>query len=579
MKRLVNLCIAALATLGVMAAVLFAAPAALALAVVEHAYGHLSETDGRWLGSHRLEDGNLGLCLQLTKAPPEGSNITYVPGAGLNWYSTDDSARLAYLGRQWLLTHDANEASAAQLAAWTITGLNGHDDAFYAQRANGDAAAVLARARAMRTEIDGPNGASRSVTATVAFADIAGNGGAGATVQSDLFVDFLAGGVTRLPAGLHPGFITLTGATFDDGSVERVVTNGESLAVHPTAGTPTSHVTAKAEFGGLPYGNGFWAAEAPSTVQTLLVPQPALAVASATASADVNTDAPFSPAVATLTSSQTASPGAAIHDSLDLSLATPPTDQPKVAAEQPMVAAEQSTGASSPEIAVGDTSSPWPASDDTSQPLAASPALDPLGASPATDSLGGWGTYTSADGQTLPIPVTIRSTLLGPFASQPTPAAQAPDGSDVVCRVETVADAGPGSYSTPDCVVTAAGFYVWTETIDPADTPLEKGGARVKPWASPFGTATEVTLVTAPPPPPPSTTPPTPTAPPTESTPPPAPPVVTPTRTAVALPHDLASTGAEGVPWWVVWAIGALIAAGIATRLVSKHERFHRRRR
>ena len=573
MKRLVNLSLAAFAALAVVATVLFTAPAAFALTVVEHAYGHLSETDGRWLGSHRLTDGNLGLCLQLTKAPPEGSDTTYVDGASLGWYSADDQARLAYLGRQWVQSHDAIDASAAQLAAWTITGLDGHDDAYYARRANSDAGAVLDRARAMRAEIDGARGASRSVTATVTLTGRVDNGGAGATVQSDLFVDFLAGGVTQLPPGTNTGSITLTGATFDDGSTQQAVTNGQTMAVHPSAGTATSEVTARADYTNLPYGDAFWVAEAPAAVQTLLVPPAGLAEAHASTSGVIKTELPFFPAVDTQTSTQSARVGASIHDTLDLSLAAAPTAPPKAEADEAPFATVQASASGA--IAESAPASPAQAATAPAGPSPTATALEPDAArSPAVDRLDEWGTYTSTDGQTLPIPVIIRSTLLGPFDTAPAPAPQAPDGSSVVCRVETPAEHGPGSYSTPDCTVPAAGYYVWTETIDAADTPLEKGGARVRPWKSPFGSATEVTLVATPPPPAPPVAPPT-TPPSTETLPPPT---ATPSSAAI-LPHQLASTGSQPVPGWVIWAVVAAIATGVAARLVSKHERFHRRRR
>jgi hypothetical protein len=665
MKRLLTPLSAALAALAVLAGALFTAPPAFAVSVVSHGYGHLWAADGRsWLGSHLLDDGNLGLCLQLTKAPPEGSSIGYISGNSLGWYSRDDTPRLAYLGRNWLLSHDPIEASAAQLAAWSITGLGSHDDAYYAQRANGDAAAVLDRARQMRAIMDGPGGASRSVTATVNFADIAGSGGAGATVQSDLFVDFLSGGVTRLDPDLHAGTITLTGATFDDGSTSRSVSNGEKYTVHPIADTPASEIIAETEYSQLPYGDAFWVAGAPSTVQTLLVPPATLAEARASTSALVSTDLPFFPAVSTQTSAQTAVTGAAIHDTLDLALATPPVEVPRVAAGAATPAAASADAASSanaPSTKAPAASAPSASAPSASAPAANEPAANapsanddaprstdtsvgsgvagsaaagsaaadsavpnsttpnselpssrpttgdstdsdraeseppsagPGSAGPGTegtegiegiegiDRLDQWGTYTAADGQVLPIPVTIRSTLLGPLDSAPTPAPQPPDGSGVVCRVETVAEQGPARYTTPDCVLPAPGFYVWVETIDPADTAAEKGGARVRPWRSPFGTATEVTSATTPPPPPAPPAPPTSAPPNTPNTTPGVAPVQPPKAGPPAtLPHDLASTGSQGVPWWLAWGVASLIAAGLAARLVSKHERFHRRRR
>jgi hypothetical protein len=226
------------------------------------------------------------------------------------------------------------------------------------------------------------------------------------------------------------------------------------------------------------------------------------------------------------------------------------------------------------------------AADDSTGPAPSAEASIAAGdrAAEAVDRLDQWGTYTASDGQVLPIPVTIRSTLLGPLDAEPAPAPQAPDGSGVVCRVETLAEQGPARYITPDCVLPAPGYYVWVETIDPADTPAEKGGGRVRPWRSPFGTATEVTLATTPPPAtPPATTPPAPppsVQPTPASTPPGAQPPKPPNAAPpAALPQVLASTGSQSLPPWSLWSVAALIAAGLGARLVSKHERFHRRRR
>jgi hypothetical protein len=67
----------------------------------------------------------------------------------------------------------------------------------------------------------------------------------------------------------------------------------------------------------------------------------------------------------------------------------------------------------------------------------------------------------------------------------------------VVCTVEVIAT-GVGEYRTPDCVLPAAGWYVWTEKIDPDRTSAEQGGARVLPWVSDFGIAAEVTRAVMP---------------------------------------------------------------------------------
>ncbi|MEB0001300.1 hypothetical protein QN367_19765, partial [Cryobacterium sp. RTS3] len=69
------------AALLVVTGALVVGPAAVALRALEHAYGFVATTpDHSWLGSHRLDDGNLGFCLNVSKHPPEGNHFLYQRG-------------------------------------------------------------------------------------------------------------------------------------------------------------------------------------------------------------------------------------------------------------------------------------------------------------------------------------------------------------------------------------------------------------------------------------------------------------------------------------------------------------------
>ncbi|TQL52824.1 hypothetical protein [Subtercola boreus] len=542
-KHLVTLS-AVLAALLALCGSLFLGSTASALPVVSHGFGHLWAADGRsWIGSHRLADGNLGLCLQVQYAPPEGSDTEYQLGTNLGWVSADDAARLAYISRKWTSGEGPNVTAAAQLATWAITGLGSHDMAWYAQRANDAASTVLARAVSMREIMDAPLGASRGVSARLALTLPGGSTG---TVRSDLIVDYLSGGPTKEPSGRRTGTLTLKGATFADGSSVHQVGNGETSTVIPSDGTALSDVTADVAYTDLPYGDAFYVARSRPGIQSLLVPPPGGMSAAAHAHGGDISPLPFAPAVQTQTSSSEAVVGAHLTDSLELKLAP----RPKLSAEADEVGAPEEAGL-------------------------------------ATATLSEWGVYRDSEGALQPVPVTVRSTLWGPFAERPARQDVVPPGAVAVCTVKVLAENGPGLYRTPDCVLPAEGYYVWTETIDPADTSTAHGGDRILAWASPFGAADETTHALTPPPPPTppaatetpiptpaATPPPTPTP-----TPPPTPGSQVTTTTAAGGGSVLASTGRDleaSAPWLVA---GSTALALGATALGSVLLRRTRRRR
>ena len=118
-------------------------------------------SDGWWIGSWSLADGSRGFCIDLGGRAPTGHELEPTDAASLGRFSDDDRARLAYISRTWAGTEDPLTAAAAQLATWTITGLNGHALESLAARAGARAGEVLQRSSAMLAELGGPSGASK----------------------------------------------------------------------------------------------------------------------------------------------------------------------------------------------------------------------------------------------------------------------------------------------------------------------------------------------------------------------------------------------------------------------------------
>ncbi|MEO8907878.1 MAG: hypothetical protein ABI310_07335 [Microbacteriaceae bacterium] len=444
---------------------LIAAAPASAIVSTGTAVGHSSASSGLWIGTYRLADGQAGFCLNLGRPSPRGSDFTPVDLRRLGWYSADDTARLAYIARTWRATDDPDVAAAAQLTTWMITGLGGQAPAALAARANGKAAAVLAAATGMLAQVNGATGASRGSAARVLIE----RGADGTdTVRAELDVDYLAGASTLAP-GSHRGTLTLDGATFADGSTTAEVGNGVPVAIRPTSPDAVVRLAAHVEFSALPYGDSATVGHNPADVQNLLLAAaPVRAVADAVA--ERVTPLPFQPQVVTRTSVATAAVGARITDRLSVSA---------------------------------------------------------IGGSPEQSAV--WGVVGPDGGPYAPIPVTVHSTLLGPFEHAPEQAAEAPAGAPVVCEVSTLVDHGPGDYETEPCSLPAAGHYVWVERLDAADTAAEQGANRILPWRSEFGVAEEVSFVPAP-------------AVPTEIGPAAIPPAPT-VRTTAPIVHELAETG------------------------------------
>ncbi|OUE23993.1 hypothetical protein BFL36_06395 [Clavibacter michiganensis] len=414
-----------------------AVPPAQALTAVAHGIGYSSHGDGRWLGSYRLDDGRLGFCIDVGLAAPPGHDYAPVDDAGR---SPDDRARLAYIAREWAGSGDPDTAAAGQLATWSITGLGGHDLGWYAARAGDRAGLVESRARQMLAEADSASGASRSVAA--AASAVLGDDGRG-TVRVDLRADFLATGPTIVPAGTRTGTVQLDGATFADGSTTAQVADGVDTAIRTTGTDPTMHVRVRAAFTALPYGDALDVVGDGGASQGLILARPADARAEAEADATAPSPLPFAPRVETRTSQAVAHAGDAITDALH-------------------VTAESVHG---------------------STPVSA-----------------GWGTTRRPEGGLRPIPVIVRSRLLGPFPEQVGPEREdVPADAPEACRVATLVDHGPGDYVTPPCTLTSGGYYTWVTSVSPEDTAMADGRSRLLPWRSTFGSALETTQVPHPP--------------------------------------------------------------------------------
>lgn len=278
--------------------------------------------------------------------------------------------------------------------------------------------------------------ASRGVSATAQIELSEQRTGIG-TVRADLFVDYVSRGRSLLVQGRHQGVLRLHGARFPDGTDRAVIENGRDYAIELDSPDARVSVAANVSFENLPYGAKIDVAHSPS-VQSLLVARPGSAHAEASAEATGLSALPFQPAVETQTSAAQAIEGTEIHDTLELR------------------------------------------------------------AVPGGGLLSEWGLYQRG-GQLFPIPVVIRSRLLGPFPEPIVLAQEPPADAPTVCSVQVHAARGPGRYVTPPCTIPAPGYYVWVETIDPADTPSDQGADRVREWASSFGVASEITYAPAPP--------------------------------------------------------------------------------
>lgn len=374
----------------------------------------------------------MGFCVDLDRPIPPGHDYELLEETALGWYTADTAARLAYVSRRWGASTDADTAAAGQLATWILTGLGGRSPELVSKRAGAAQDRVLQRTRDMLAAADGPGGASRAASAEVHL-DRGTDGND--VLRADLMVDELSGGSTTLPMSAHTGTATLTGGVFDDGSTNREIANGESYTVRPANGSAIVDLAAEVSFPDLPYGRTLTVARSTGNAQSLLIAEPTDVRASADRGVTRITSLPFQPSVVTTTSTAIAELGAEITDQLDV------------------------------DVVPGDG-------------LASE-----------------WGMVGPDGGPFTPVPVVVRSRLLGPFTETPVESPTIPEGAGVVCDVETLIDEGPGRYTTPPCVLQAAGHYVWVDRIEPEDTPIELGRASIRPWQSAFGVASETTTV------------------------------------------------------------------------------------
>jgi hypothetical protein len=304
--------------------------------------------------------------------------------------------------------------------------------------------------------------ASRSVSASLKF-DRSADGEV--LLTPTLTVDRIASGPGPAPAGGHAGTATVTGATFDGGLTTAVVRNGDAVPIHVESEKAIVDVSASVTFDGLNYGNALTMAVAQGGAQNLLTSRGSPASASTALTTTLPSTRSFQPVVSTRTSTAVAEAGATVFDTLV------------------------------------------------------------IGVEPNESSLSEWPVIGEPGGPFSPVPVTVRSRLLGPFDGEIVAAKEPPSDAPVVCEVSLIVTTGPGEYSTPSCILPGVGSYVWVESIIPTDTAVADGGTRILPWTSPFGVTSEITTV-----PPPA-----------------APPVETDQPDAVSRPTPmLPETGAEG---------------------------------
>lgn len=420
--------LAAVLVLGGLLALLRPLPA-LALTSNGHGVGHLWKSDGAsWIGTYRMDDGRLGFCLDVGKPSPIGNAYTTTATSRITGTTAEETARLAFIARGYAFTASADDAAAAQLAVWTITGLGGHTQAYYAARANDQAAAVLARANAILAEAR----AEATTRATGRLALLLDDRGV-ASVQADILAVKTNATESLVPKGTYSGRVDLLNATLPNGARSGSIANGRKVAITPDTHGAEVRIRADVRFTGLKIGPQVTVGSSPAGSQGLLYSAGGKGIATASATASAVSPRAFQPRVQTRTSAAQAVPGAQLVDHL--------------------------------EVGVGE------------------------GAGLLTE----WGRYRS--GATLaPIPVTVKSRLLGPFADKIRPADSWPSDAPTVCTVSTLISTGPGVATTPSCRIPSAGYYTWVESIDPADTPADRGRDRIRPWTSPFGTASEVTL-------------------------------------------------------------------------------------
>lgn len=93
-----------------------------------------------------------------------------------------------------------------------------------------------------------------------------------------------------------------------------------------------------------------------------------------------------------------------------------------------------------------------------------------------------------------PVELEVVSTLWGPLTSAPTETGSVPSGTPFLGTVTTTVS-GKGRYETPSITVPAAGYYVWTESIDPGSARPAEASPYVAPWSGSFGLPLETTLV------------------------------------------------------------------------------------
>lgn len=150
-----------------------------------------------------------------------------------------------------------NEAAAqTQTAIWIMTGLNGMSlDTLNSLSPNPAATIAGAKAKIAAAKKAAIIDASARVDVSLSA------GGASGSVVTQLVENRAVGGKTTAAAGAYQGTVTLTGATFEDGTTVKAIGNAKGVPIVPTKNANGGFgVTAKVSFAGVKAGTEIYVA-------------------------------------------------------------------------------------------------------------------------------------------------------------------------------------------------------------------------------------------------------------------------------------------------------------------------------
>ena len=439
--------LAVVASVAILGGAGIASTAAFAATGTGVGVGFIWDGDGdTFLGSYDFDDGNRGLCLDSSQDAPISTSYTNQDLSSFqkqdgNFLSPEDIARLRYIGDNYGSSSDPTTAAAAQLAVWRITGMNGNSDHYYAQRANGSEGAVIATADAINAAANANAAYGATANVVINFDDPEG---LTATAYSDINVTYVSGGTSAVADGTQSGTLVLTDGVFEDnGTNTHAITNGTEYTIIPSRLGSTVQVSAVVTYSNVPYGNTMRVGipDSDPDAQRMLFSGggTVTALGGAGVSPALASETPFQVSISTQTSAATAEVGDVVTDEV---MVTVDADAQNPNAE--------------------------------------------------------WGVWDN-NGVLTPIEVTIHAIFWQDTTGSPiVQSATIPNTAIEVCDVTLVVTSA-GTYTTPDCIVETGAYHVWTESINPADTPVSEGGDKILPFQSEYGISTESTFVPFPP--------------------------------------------------------------------------------